>query len=68
MELAAYLRVFKKWLWLIVLLAFITGGASFVFQSSRNDKYVAQTTIAVGSYIQQANRILLMSAHRLIWH
>lgn len=49
MELAAYLRIFRRWLWLIILLALLGGGISFVVARTQAPMYQASTTIQIGS-------------------
>jgi non-specific protein-tyrosine kinase len=55
MEIIQYLRLLKKWLWLIIILAFIVGGISFVINTSSPPVYEAQTTIAIGHFIEAPN-------------
>jgi len=55
MEIIQYLRLLKKWLWLIIILAFIVGGISFVINTSSPPIYEAQTTIAIGHFIEAPN-------------
>src|SRR5689334_8887627 len=55
MEIIQYLRLLKKWLWLIIILAFIAGGISFVINTGRPPVFEAQTTIAIGHYIDSPN-------------
>jgi len=51
MELVAYLRLFRKWWWLIAIAAFLAGGASYLFTSRQPDRYQAWVSISVGSFI-----------------
>lgn len=55
MELIQYLRLLKKWWWLIIILAFIGGGISFIINTGRPPIYEAQTTIAIGRFIESPN-------------
>lgn len=55
MELVQYIRLFRKWLWLILLLAFVGGGISFITNTGRPLVYRAQTTISIGRYIESPN-------------
>lgn len=55
MELIQYIRLFRKWLWLILIAAFVAGGLSFIVRSSQPSVYQAYTTIAIGSFIQAPN-------------
>jgi non-specific protein-tyrosine kinase len=52
MELVAYIRLFRKWLWLIFLGAFLCGGAAFIYTSSQTLIYEAKATVSVGGFIQ----------------
>lgn len=57
MELFEYIRLFRKWLWLLFLAAVIAGGISFV-TSVRNSPpalYQASVTIAIGSLTENPN-------------
>ncbi len=55
MELNQYIRLFRKWLWLIVLMAFVAGGVSFIINTGRPPVYEAQTTISIGRFIEARN-------------
>jgi len=55
MELVAYLRLFRKWLWLLALGAFLAGGAAFLRASRLPDIYQASVTVQVGSAMEQPN-------------
>lgn len=55
MELTQYIRLFRKWLWLILIAAFVAGGISFIVNTSRPAEYEAATTISIGRYIEEAN-------------
>ena len=55
MEFLQYVRLFKKWLWLIVLAAFLAGGVSFIVRTGQPSSYQAETTIAIGRYIELPN-------------
>ncbi|MBZ0292116.1 MAG: polysaccharide biosynthesis tyrosine autokinase [Anaerolineae bacterium] len=55
MELIQYIRLFRRWLWLILLLTFVAGGISFIVATSRPAVYEAQTTIAIGRFIESPN-------------
>jgi len=54
-ELAQYIRLIRRWLWLIVLAAFLAGGAAYLQASRQIDVYRASATISVGSYFQAPN-------------
>jgi len=55
MDIAAYLKLARNWLWLILLTAFIAGGVSFVIRSRQAEQYEAQVIISIGSFIQSPN-------------
>lgn len=55
MEILQYIRLFRKWLWLILLAAFVAGGISFVVSSSAPPSYQAAAMLSVGQYIQDPN-------------
>lgn len=55
MELYDYIRLLKRWSWLIILAAFLAGGTAFLFRSQQTPKYQAQVMMSVGTYIQAPN-------------
>lgn len=55
MEFAQYIRLFRKWLWLIVVAAFVGGGLSFVINSGQPPVYRANTIISIGRFIESRN-------------
>jgi capsular exopolysaccharide synthesis family protein len=55
MEFAQYIRLFRKWLWLIVVAAFVGGGLSFVINSGRPSVYRANSIISIGRFIESRN-------------
>ncbi|MEO8393620.1 MAG: polysaccharide biosynthesis tyrosine autokinase [Chloroflexota bacterium] len=55
MELQEYIRIFRKWLWLILVATFVGGGLGFVVASRRPPEYSAQTIISIGRVIDQQN-------------
>jgi non-specific protein-tyrosine kinase len=55
MELAQYLRLFRKWAWLFAVAAFVGGGISYVNASQRPAVYEASTTVSIGRFLQEAN-------------
>lgn len=55
MELIQYIRLFRKWFWLILLATFVAGSISFIVSSGRPPVYEASTTIAIGQFIQSPN-------------
>jgi Mrp family chromosome partitioning ATPase/capsular polysaccharide biosynthesis protein len=55
MELSAYIRLVRRWLWLIVLAAVVAGSASFAATRTQTPLYQASTTIQVGTYSTMSN-------------
>ncbi|HLV36714.1 MAG TPA: polysaccharide biosynthesis tyrosine autokinase [Spirillospora sp.] len=55
MEFAQYVHLFRKWLWLIVVAAFIGGGISFIINTGQPSVYRARTIIAIGRFIEARN-------------
>jgi non-specific protein-tyrosine kinase len=55
MELAQYIRLFRKWIWLILLATVLAGGVSFIARTRQPSTYEASTTIAIGRYIESPN-------------
>ncbi len=55
MELTAYIRIFRRWLWLIAIAAIVMGSITFVIARSRPVEYQASVTIQVGSAFQVTN-------------
>lgn len=55
MEFAQYIRLFRKWLWLIIVAAFVGGGLSFVINSGQPSVYRANTIISIGRFIESRN-------------
>lgn len=55
MELRQYLKIFRKWLWLIVLVAAVAAGASYYATSLLPRLYQATATVMVGESFQKAN-------------
>ncbi|MBN2303489.1 MAG: hypothetical protein JXQ72_03375, partial [Anaerolineae bacterium] len=55
MELITYIRLFRKWLWLIFLGGFLAGGAAFLSASQQVDLYRSHVTLSVGSVINMPN-------------
>jgi capsular polysaccharide biosynthesis protein len=51
MELKHYLRLFRKWLWVIILVSIADGVSGYLLMPVR---YQATTLIAVGDYIRSA--------------
>lgn len=55
MELVQYIRLFRKWFWLLLLAGIIGGGVSFVVTSRQPAQYTATTTLSIGRYIEALN-------------
>jgi non-specific protein-tyrosine kinase len=55
MELIQYIRLFRKWLWLILVSAFVGGGLSFIINTGRPPVYEAKSTLAIGRFIEARN-------------
>ncbi len=55
MEFLQYIRLIRKWLWLITVAAFVAGGAAFVTNAQRPDEYTSQATLIVGQILQDPN-------------
>jgi capsular polysaccharide biosynthesis protein len=55
MELSAYISLFRRWLWLIMLCAVIAASVSFVAARTQPPRYQASTTVQVGAYSSLAN-------------
>ena len=55
MEFTQYIRLVRRWLWLIVVAAIIGGGLSFIINSGRPALYKAQSMLAIGRFIEARN-------------
>lgn len=55
MELRQYLSIFRKWLWLILLVALVAAGGSYFATSQQNKLYQATAKIMVGQSYQSLN-------------
>jgi succinoglycan biosynthesis transport protein ExoP len=55
MELVTYLRLFRKWFWLLFLGAFLAGGAAFLRANRQPNLYQSSVTIQVGTAIVEPN-------------
>jgi len=55
MELAQYIRLFRKWIWLILLAAILAGGVSFIVRTRQPSSYEAAAVVAIGQYIELPN-------------
>jgi capsular polysaccharide biosynthesis protein len=49
MELTAYLNIFRRWSWLIALMALVVGSLSFISSRTQTPLYRASSTIQIGS-------------------
>jgi polysaccharide biosynthesis transport protein len=52
MDLNAYIRMFRRWLWLIGAVGLVSGIAGFLYGTLQPDVYEASVLISVGGYIQ----------------
>ena len=48
MQLLEYIRLFRKWLWLIILVGLLFAGAGFAFRTSQTPIYETSTKVLVG--------------------
>src|SRR5258706_16445065 len=55
MEITAYIRLLRRWLWLIILAAVVAGSISFVLARTQPASYRASVTLQVGKYMDLAN-------------
>ncbi|MBL8134722.1 MAG: polysaccharide biosynthesis tyrosine autokinase [Anaerolineae bacterium] len=55
MDVTYYLRFARKWAWLIVIAAFISGGMTFILNTGTPPTYQASVVMSIGSYLNQAN-------------
>jgi Mrp family chromosome partitioning ATPase/capsular polysaccharide biosynthesis protein len=55
MELINYIRLFRRWMWLIVLVAFVAGSLNFISRATRPTLYRTHATISIGNYLQSPN-------------
>lgn len=55
MEFLQYIRLVRKWLWLIAAAAFVAGGAAFVTNAQRPDLYTTQAILIIGQYLDDPN-------------
>jgi capsular exopolysaccharide synthesis family protein len=54
-DIRTYLKLLKRWWWLLILGALIPMGVSYVFASRQPDYYQARATVMVGSSLQDPN-------------
>lgn len=55
MEFSQYLRLARKWIWLILVAAFIAGGIAFILNTGRPSVYTATSTVALSNITQTAD-------------
>jgi non-specific protein-tyrosine kinase len=55
MEILGYIRLFRKWLWLLVIATVVGGGAAYLIRSSQPPVYEAEVLVSVGGYIASPN-------------
>ncbi len=55
MEIKEYFNPLLKWWWLIILSAIIAGGASFLATRQQVPEFISQTTLIIGSAIDNPN-------------
>lgn len=55
MEILQYYRVLRRRIWFIITFTFIIGSILFIVSTTQPDRYRAQVTIAIGSFIQVPN-------------
>ena len=55
MELVQYIRLARRWLWILLLAGIIGGSVSFISRISQPQMYRAQTLLAIGGFIQSPN-------------
>lgn len=67
MELTAYIRLVRRWLWLIALAAVVAGSIAFATARTQPARYRATTTIQIGTYIDltDPNPAMIQSAAAL---
>ena len=55
MKLDDYLRLLRRWLWLIIIGTFMAGGVAYLIRSQQTPRYGAQVTVSVGTFINTPN-------------
>lgn len=55
MDFSFYLRLLRRWFWLIALTAFVGGSASYISRSGQPRVYQAETTLFIGGFIEDPN-------------
>lgn len=67
MELTHYIRIVRRWLWLILLTAFLAGSLTYIMRSREPAVYQTNATIAIGGVVDNPNldRVELLTAQSL---
>lgn len=55
MELVQYIRLFRRWFWLIFLFGFLAGSAAYIYSSRQESSYRATVTLFVGGFRSDPN-------------
>lgn len=55
MELRRYFVIFRKWAWLIILVALIAAVSSYYYSQTLRPTYRAETTMLIGKVLQETN-------------
>lgn len=55
MELTQYIRLVRKWAWLLILVGFVAAGITFVVNVRRPPVFQASTTLSIGRFIEAPN-------------
>lgn len=55
MELTQYLRLVRKWWWLIALSAFVAAGVAYIVNVRQPPVYRTQITVSIGNYLNSPN-------------
>lgn len=55
MELIDYIRLFRKWWWILLLAGAIAGGLGYLSSNRQPDLFQAEAMISVGGYIESPN-------------
>ncbi len=56
MELTSYIRLARRWFWLIGLAAIVSGSLGFISSRSQVPRYQTAVTVQVGTYLDLANQ------------
>jgi succinoglycan biosynthesis transport protein ExoP len=55
MDFLAYIRLFRKWFWLLLLGAFLAAGSAYLFRGDSVELYEARVTLLVGGAVEVPN-------------